>query len=135
MDPIEEQHEQEIYARWLAAGVRLGFGAVAVSFVIYLSGIVAPGIPPSELPRYWGLSVTEYVKATGAPTGWRWVLRLRESDLLNLVGVAILCFSTLACYLRILPFFLSRRERAFVAICIAEIAVLVVATSGLVSSH
>jgi hypothetical protein len=135
VDASEEQHEQDIYARWLAAAVRLGFGAVAVSFVIYLSGVLAPGIPPSELPKYWGLSVGEYVKATGAPTGWHWVLRLKESDLLNLVGVAILCISTLACYLRILPFFISRRERVFVAICVAEIVVLAVAMSGIVSPH
>jgi hypothetical protein len=127
--------EQELYARWLANGVRLGFAALVISFVVYLGGIIPPGIPPQDLPRYWGLPVAEYVAATGAPTGWSWLWRLGESDLLNFVGVGILGMTTLLCYLRVLPVFVRARERAFVAICLAEIVVLAVAASGMIFSH
>lgn len=129
-----QRAEQEVYARWLAYGVRLGFGALVVSFIVYMTRLVPPGIRPEDLPRYWGLPVVEYVKATGAPTGWSWVWRLGESDLLNFVGVAILGSTTLICYLRMLPLFLRARARVFAAICIAEIAVLAAAASGLVFS-
>ena len=128
------REEQRIYARWLAAGVAIGFTALVVSFVIYLTGIVPPGIAPETLPRYWGLPVHDYVKLTGAPTGWSWLRRLNEGDLLNFVGVAILGSTTLACYLRLLPLFLRSRERMLAAICVAELLVLGAAASGMVFS-
>lgn len=123
--------EQKVYARWLAAGVATGFSLLVVSFVIYLSGILPPSIPPQMLPQYWGLPVAEYVKATGSPTGWSWVRRLGEGDLLNFAGVAILGATTIACYLRMLPLFIRTRQRLFAAICLAELAVLAAAASGL----
>ncbi len=123
--------EQETYARWLSFGVYLGFVSLVASFAAYLTRFVPPGIRPEDLPRYWGLPVAEYVSATGAPTGWSWVWRLGEGDLLNFVGFAILASTTLMCYLRMLPLFVRARDRIFVAICLAEVAVLAVAASGL----
>ena len=128
------ENEHRVYARWLGFGVAVGFTALVISFVIYLSGVVAPGIPPQDLPKYWGLPVAEYVKVTGAPTGWSWVRRLGESDLLNFAGVAILGCATLLCYLRMLPIFVGKRERLLVAICVAQIVVLALAASGVVFS-
>ena len=124
-------NEQAVYARWLAVGVGLGFGSLVLSFVVYVSGILPPGIAPEMLPRYWSLPVAEYVKLTGAPTGWSWIRRLGEGDLLNFAGVAILGATTIACYLRMLPLFARARERILAAICAAEIVVLAAAASGL----
>jgi len=126
--------EQKAYARWLAAGVALGFSALVASFVVYLTGILPPGIPPETLPRYWGLPVHEYVRVTGAPTGWSWLRRLGESDLLNFVGVAILGSTTVAAFARVLPVFVRARERVLAAICVAQIVVLAAAASGLLFS-
>ena len=67
-----ERHEKA-YARWLALGARIGFVALVISFFIYLFGIIPPGIPPTELPKYWSLPVADYLAATHAPTGWNWV--------------------------------------------------------------
>jgi hypothetical protein len=122
--------EQRRYADWLDLGTRLGFAVLLASFVVYLTGIVPAGIAPSDLPRYWSLPVGDYVAATGAPTGWAWVARVGESDLLNFVGVAILGTVTILCYARVLVLFMRRRERVFAAICAAEILVLVVAAAG-----
>ena len=127
-------NEQKVYARWLAAGVAIGFAALVASFFVYLTGIVPPGIPPEALPRYWGLPVHDYVKVTGAPTGWSWVRRLGEGDLLNFVGVAILGSTTLACFVRVLPMFVRSRERALAAICVVQVLVLAAAASGVVFS-
>jgi hypothetical protein len=123
----------EAYARWLALGARVGFAALVVSFFIYLGGLIAPGIPTAELPRYWGLPVAEYLAATHAPTGWSWVQRLPQSDVLNFVGVAILGFTSIACYLRLIVDYIRERDWLYLAICVAQIAVLSIAASGLLA--
>jgi len=123
--------EQRLYADWLDVATRIGFAALVASFLVYVTGLVPPGIALADLPRYWGLPVSEYLAATGAPSGWAWIARLGESDLLNFVGVAILGVVTILCYARVLAVFVRARERALAAICIAEILVLVVAASGI----
>jgi hypothetical protein len=123
--------EQEVFARWVTVGVRIGFAALVASFILYLTGIVPARIAPAELPRYWGLPVARYIAATGAPTGWSWLGRLGEGDLLNFIGVAILGGTPIAAYIRLLPLFLARRERLLAAICAAEIVVLGAAAYGL----
>ncbi|HSN20882.1 MAG TPA: hypothetical protein VLS49_09400 [Usitatibacter sp.] len=122
--------EQEAYAVWLAWGTRIGFIALVVTYFLYVAGIVAPSIPMERLPALWGLSLGDYLAATHAPTGWTWLGRVTQGDFLNLVGVAILAASTLACYFRVLPIFARSKERAFVAICVVEIVVLLAAAAG-----
>ena len=39
-------NEQLVYARWLAWGVRLGLGALAISFVAYVFGLLPASVPP-----------------------------------------------------------------------------------------
>lgn len=129
--PVPHDPLQEAYARWLAIGSRIGFAALVASFFVYMTQLLPPSVPPADLPRFWGLPYAQYIAQTGAPTGWQWALRLNQGDLLNFFGVAILGSLTLACYLRVLPIFARRRERAFVAICVAEIVVLLAAASGL----
>jgi hypothetical protein len=125
-----ERHEKA-YARWLAIGARVGFVALVISFFIYLFGLIPPGIPPTELPRYWGLPVAEYLAATNAPTRWGWLARLPQSDVLNFVGVAILGFTSVACYARLLRDYVKERDWIYVGICVAQLAVLLIAASGL----
>ncbi len=123
--------EQETYARWLAWGTRIGFVALVVTYFLYVSGLLAPAIPVEKLPAIWGLPLDEYLAETHAPTGWSWLTQVGKGDFLNLAGVAVLAASTLACYLRVLPTFVRAKERAFVAICIAEIVVLAAAAAGI----
>ena len=127
-----ERHEKA-YARWLAVGARLGFAALVASFLVYLLQWIPSGIAPSELPRYWGLPVTEYLAATHAPTGWQWVALLPRSDVLNFVGVAILGAASVACYLRVLAGYANERDWAYVAIIVLQVAVLLVAASGVLN--
>lgn len=122
---------QETYARWLATGTRVGFVALVATFAVYLSGILPPSIPLSELPEYWAMPYEEYIAATGAPTGWKWALRLGEGDLLNLLGVAILGTLTLSCYVRVLAIFVRARERTFVVLAVLEIVLLAAAAVGI----
>jgi hypothetical protein len=123
--------EQRLYADWLDAGTKIGFVALVLTFLAYVGGLLPPGIALEALPRYWHLPVGEFVRATGAPTGWAWVARLGEGDLLNFVGVAILGLATVACYARVLPLFARAGNRVFVAIGVAEIVVILAAAWGL----
>lgn len=123
--------ENAIYAGWLSVGVGAGFAALLVSFVVYLTGLVPPGIAPETLPRYWSLPVAEYVAVTGAPTGWSWIFRLGEGDLLNFVGVAVLAITTALCQLRVLPHFARTGQRSLALIALAQVALLGAAASGL----
>lgn len=124
------ESEQDAYAGWLAWGTRVGFSALVATYFVYVSGLVDPDIPLERLPELWSLSLDEYLAATKAPTGWSWVRRVHRADLLNLIGVSVLAACTLACYLRVLPIFVRAKERAFVAICVLEEAVLLAAAAG-----
>lgn len=125
------QIEHQAYAAWLGWGTRIGFAVLVVTYFVYVTGILPAAIAPERLPQLWGLSLGEYLAETHAPTGWGWLALIDKGDVLNLAGVAILAASTLACYLRMLPIFARARERAFVAICVAEIIVLVAAAAGI----
>ena len=125
--------EQLRYALVLGAGVRLGFVLLLVTFFLYLSGLLEPLIPVDQLPRYWGLPVDEFVRATGTPTGWGWLAQLARGDLLNLAGIAVLAGVSAIASVSVLPVFARQREIAHLAICVLQIVVLAAAASGILS--
>jgi hypothetical protein len=130
---LDEEHDaqvQGLYARWLDFGTRAGFAAMLVAFLIYVSGLVPPFLALDALPQYWGLPVGEFLRQTGAPSGWRWLDLLGRADYLNLACMALLCLVTLLCYLRILPALLGLHERLQAALALAQVLVLVAAASG-----
>ena len=118
--------EQLRYAQVLGAGAKTSQVLMVVTFSIYMLGIREPLIAVDQLPNYWGLPLAQFIRATNTPTGWAWVALVGKSDLLNLVGIALLAgipaFSSLA----VLPGFARRREIALFAICLLQIIVLVV---------
>lgn len=122
--------EQMAYAALLDIGMKAGLVAMVVCFALYVSGILPAHVPLETLPRYWSMSVHDYLEATKAPTGWDWTRLVDKGDYLNLLPVAFLATITIVCYARILPMLAARRERIYAAIVIAEIAVLLLAVSG-----
>ena len=133
MDIREHDAEvQEIYADWLDFGTRAGFAASLVAFLVYVSGAVPPYLPLEELPRYWGLPVGEFLRRTGAPSGWDWLGQLGGgAEYLNLACMALLGLVTALCYARIVPILLRLGERLQAALAITQIVVLLGAVSGL----
>ncbi|MCZ7563440.1 MAG: hypothetical protein M5U08_06165 [Burkholderiales bacterium] len=123
--------QQLTYARWLDIGTRIGFLALVAAFTLYVTGAIAPHVPLEALPSYWTMPVEQYLATIGGPTGWGWVRLAHRGDYLNFVGVAILSSVSIACYLRLLPVFRSERDRAYLGVALAEIAVLVAAASGI----
>jgi hypothetical protein len=123
-----------IYARWLAWGTRASLTVLIGCFFVYVLGLVEPLVPAAELVRLWTLPVGEYLAASGAPTGWRWLGYLGKGDYLNLLGIAMLCLITALCYARIVPVLL-KSDRLSATLAILQILVLLMAASGLLSGH
>jgi hypothetical protein len=119
--------EQAIYARWVEAGTRIGFGILFLSFLSYVLGALDSHVPPHELPLLWGLPVDHYVATANAPIGWGWLAFVVKGDYLNYVGVALVASVTLAAYARIVPVLLGHGERLRAAIAGLQVVVLVVA--------
>ncbi len=131
--PLQQPAAQLRYALLLDWGTRLGFFTLIASFVIYLFGWLAPHVPVEQLPELWGQPLAIYLERTGAPTGWGWLAQVHEGDFANLVGIALLAGCSLPPLAAVMLLFLRQRDRLLAAICAAQIAVLALAASGLLS--
>ena len=125
-------HEQVIYARWLDWGTRAGLAVLICTFLVYALGLATPHVPFELLTQVWSLPVDEHRAAVAAPAGWGWVDLAWRSDYLNYAGIVLLALVTLVCYLRVLPAFVARGDRAYALVTIVEIAVLAAAAAGIV---
>ncbi|MEK7226320.1 MAG: hypothetical protein AAB221_11615 [Bacteroidota bacterium] len=126
--------EQIIYANILNYGMWGGLLALVVTFVVYLSGLLQSFIPIEELPKYWSMNVKDYLHASHAPTGWGWLALAGKGDYLNFIGIAFLAGLTTFCYLAILPILIKKKDIPFIVIAIIEVAVLVLAASGILKT-
>jgi hypothetical protein len=122
------------YARWLRWCARVALAVLVATFLAYLFRLAPPLVSLERLPEVWSLPVDRYVAATGAPTGWGWLERLGYGDYANMLGVAMLCLVTVVCYLRVLPSFFRRGEKALGVIALLQVAVLLAAASGLLAA-
>ena len=91
-----EQHqqyaspEQLAYASWLDTGMKLGFLLLVGTFVVYLLGLTTPQVPVEQLPKYWTMPVAQYLKAADVHTGWSWLALIGKGDYMNFLGIAVL---------------------------------------------
>ncbi|MBL8348774.1 MAG: hypothetical protein JNL87_00540 [Burkholderiaceae bacterium] len=128
--PALQPPEQLRYARVLDGASRIGLVVLVLSFAAYLSGLMGSQVPPERLPGLWIHPVGRYLELTQSPTGWGWLPLIHLGDMAGLMGIAILAGGSVACLLALLPLYAARRDRAFVAVCLAEVAVVVLAASG-----
>jgi hypothetical protein len=122
------------YAKVLEGGTRLGLALLLASFVLYVAGVLPPHVPLERLPELWSLPVGRYLELTGAPTGWRWIWLLHHGDMLCLTGIALLAAWSGVCMLALLPIYKARGDTVYVVLCVAQLAVLLVAASGLLGA-
>lgn len=132
--PPVQPDEQLLYARWLDRGSRVGLIALVLLFGAYLSGISPAHVPLETLPSLWHLPVGEFLARTGLPAGWGWLRLARHGDVANLLGIALLAGSSLLALAVLLPLYTRRGDRVFLAICIAQIVVLLFAASGVLTA-
>ena len=130
---MELEAAQRIVARWIDWGTRVALALLVAGFALYVTGVLAPHIPPERLALLWSLPLRDFLAASGAPSGWDWLKHIGRGDYVNVVGIALLASIIIAAYLRVLPL-LARGARAFALIAALEILVLLAAASGLLNS-
>jgi hypothetical protein len=131
--PAAQPTEQLRYAKLLDWGTRVGMVALVLSFGAYVLGFASPHVALERLPQLWSHPVGTYLQETASPTGWGWLALVHRGDVSGLVGIAILAGCSLVCLLALVPLYLKRGDKAFAALCLAEVAVVVLAASGWLS--
>lgn len=131
--PAQPQ-EQLRYARWLEIGTRAGFALLVLLFLAYAAGLTVPHVAHQRLPQVWMLPVDSFLRATDTPAGWGWLALVRSGDIANLVGVALLAGCSVPCLLALLPLYARRGDRLQGVICLAEVAVIALAASGVLTA-
>lgn len=126
--------EQLRYALWLDWGSRVGLLVLVLVFLAYGLGLTEPHVPHSRLPEVWNLPVSEFLVATGLPTGWGWLAHAHRGDIANLIGIALLTGSSLLALLVMLPLYARRGDGVYVGLGLAQIAVLLLAASGVLTA-
>lgn len=129
---IHASPEQTAYADLLFYGCWAGLCIMLVTYLLYVTGIVTPHVPPADMPAYWSRPVAHYLEAANVPTGWGWVHLLGQGDFLNFIGIVLLAGLSILCYLRTIPALFRKKYTIMAWIAVAEVVVLVVAASGLV---
>ena len=132
-DPVAQPPEQMRYATWLDWGTRVGLVVLLASFAAYVLGLAESHVPVSRLPELWVHPVGRFLELTNSPTGWGWLALVHRGDIAGLLGIAILAGSSVACLLALVPLYLARGDKAFAAVCLAEVAVVLLAASGWLS--
>jgi hypothetical protein len=131
--PVVQPLEQLLYARLLDWGTRLGLLVLLLTFAAYTLGLLTPHVPLERLPELWSHPVGRFLEETQSPTGWGWLALVHRGDVAGLVGIVILAGCSLVCLLALVPLYLRRGDKAFAALCLAEVAVVLLAASGWLS--
>lgn len=126
--------EQLRYAKVLETGMYIGLLLLLITFVVYVSGILEPYVPPDELAGYWTMSAHEYTEAAQVETGWGWVQLTGHGDFLNFIPIAMLAGVSILCYLSIVPILARNRDWIYLVLCVLEVLVLTLAASGIIAS-
>ncbi len=121
------------YAFLLEWGTRVGLGLLIITFTAYLTGLVTPQVSFEQLPQVWNLSLKDYLKTTGIPDGWGWLPLVAAGDISNLVGIGVLAGCSLPPLLGVAVLYLKEKDYVFAGICLAVVAVIVLAASGVLT--
>lgn len=125
---------QQRYAQVLLWGTRLGFVLLVLGFSLYALGLNQPHIPLEQLPTLWNQPVAVYLQATGLHTGWGWTALAHKADIFNLIGIALLAGWSVLCLLLLVPLYARAGQRVYVMLCLAEVVVLLLAASNILSA-
>jgi hypothetical protein len=121
------------YARFLAWGTALGLGVLVLGFIAYVSGWIEPHVPIERVPQFWTRPSKEMLAHAGLAPGWGWAALLHRSDMMVIAAIGWLASCSIPCLAAVIPVFRRRGERTFVVICVVQIAVLVLAASGILA--
>ncbi|WP_243359517.1 DUF1634 domain-containing protein [Fundidesulfovibrio terrae] len=132
--PIQTPQEQVQYADILFWGCWGGLALMALTYILYVSGIMAPHVALEKVTVLWSQPVKVYLEQGNVPHGWGWVVLLGKGDFLNFLGIVLLAGLTIIAYIPLIPAFLKKGDTKFAVIALLEVLVLALAASGLVAS-
>ncbi len=132
-DALHIAPEQIRYAEWLRWSGWFGLALLVVAALLYVAGVLAPHVPVDELPRVWTMPSRELAALIGGHGHWDWVALLHKGDMLSLLGIAVLAGCSALPLLAVVGIYLRRGDRLFALLCVLQVAVLVLAASGLVA--
>ena len=122
--------EQQRYAALLELLARIGLAVVVLGFAAYVLEILPARVPVDRLSELWTLPLAQVLQATGGAKGWGWIAQLQHGDMVALAGIGLLAGCSAVALLAVVPLYLKRGDRMFVVLCLAEVAVIVLAASG-----
>ncbi len=128
--PVVQGSEQLRYAGLIDRAARIGLAVLVLSFAAYVLGMLRPRVPLERLPELWSQPVGAYLQQTHSPTGWGWLGLVQYGDVAALTGIAILAGCSFIGLLALVPLYLRRGDKAYVVLCLAEAAVVLLAASG-----
>lgn len=126
--------EQLRYATWLSWGARSGLLILICTFLAYVLGALPVRIPLEQMPDVWNLSSHDYLRQTGAPTGWHWLHLVGQGDFAGLLGIAWLSGCSLLCLLAVMPIYARRKDWVYLILCIVALLVQLLAASGILTA-
>ena len=124
--------EQITYANLLFYGSWSALALMAVTYLIYVLGILPPHVPLDKVTVLWEKNAHEYLTQGNVPVGWGWVKLLGTGDFLNFAGLVLLAGMTIICFIPLVPAYLKEKRPVYAVIAVLEILVLAFAASGIV---
>ncbi len=131
---IEAGPEQLLYANFLEKGMLVGLVTLLLTFTVYVSGIIKPYIPVTQVQNYWSMNVSDYLHTAKLHSGWSWVGLLHYSDFLNFIGIAMLAGVTILCFLAIIPTLWKNDDKVYAVLSLLEAVILGIAASGILGA-
>ena len=128
---LKPSDEQIIYANLLLMGMLAGIVIMAVTYTIYVTGVLTPHVDMQTIQANWGKPIHEYLEITHSPHGWAWIGMLGKGDFLNYLGFVLLALMTIFCYLVLVRGYFREKNYIYLIISVLEILVLSLAASGL----
>ncbi|MFP5220887.1 MAG: DUF1634 domain-containing protein [Acidobacteriota bacterium] len=130
--PIETPREQILYADILFWGCWGGLALMAITYILYVAGLMTPHIPLEKVTMLWSQPVGTYLSQGNVPTGWGWLALMGKGDFLNFAGIVLLAGLTIIAYIPLIPAFLKKGDKVYALLALLEVLVLSLAASGIV---
>ena len=133
-DTTQTPPEQIVYSNMLFYGCWGSLALMAVTYLLYVLGVLTPHVPLDTVTQLWSQPVKAYLTQVNVPTGWGWFKLIGKGDFINFAGIVLLAGMTILCYIPLVGAYFKKKEPIFAVIAILEILVLAVAASGGVGS-
>jgi hypothetical protein len=125
--------EQRLDAKLLNRTALIGIAVLVIGFGAYAFGLLPAHVPVERLSALRSQPLGAYLRETGTPTGWGWLVHVDKGEFASLAGIVVLSGCSLLCLLAVIPIYARRGDAVYVAICALEVAVLLVAASGVLT--